>query len=132
MFEFLFDLIVGLILEFGIELGGAVLLDLVMRVIAKVFDSSRFQNAFLAFFAYLFFGVAMGAFSLLLFPHHLFHPSRFHGLSLIISPVITGLAMWLLGTELLEKGKQITRIESFGYAAVFAFGMALMRFLFTR
>jgi hypothetical protein len=136
MFEFLFELffefIVGVILEFAVELGGAVLLDLLLRGTADIFDSYRFQNAFLAWFSYLLCGGTMGGLSLLLFPHPLVHPGRFHGLSLITSPVITGFAMWFVGTELLEKGKKITRIESFGYAAVFAFGMALIRFLFTR
>jgi hypothetical protein len=79
---------------------------------------------------YLSLGTVFGFASLMLFPHPLFHPSRFHGVSLLVSPVLTGLAMSLMGMLRRKKGKQAARIESFGYGFTFALGMAIMRFLF--
>ena len=67
---------------------------------------------------------------LVLFPYPIFHPSKFHGVSLLASPILTGLAMSLMGTLLRRKGKQAMRIESFGYGFTFALGMAVMRFFF--
>ena len=131
LFE-LFALLLALLAEFAIELAGAALLDLILRGIAEVFDTSQFQNPMLAALGYVFMGGTAGGFSLALFPHPLVHPSRIHGISLIISPAVTGLARWLVGSVLRKKGTQITRIASFSYAAVFAFGIALVRFLFAR
>ncbi len=132
LFLELLGFLAGLFFEAILEFAGAALLDLILRAIAAVFDASKFQNPLLAYLGYVFLGGATGGFSLLLFPHPLFHPSRFHGISLIIGPAITGLAMWLVGAVLRSNQQKITRIESFGYGFAFAFGMALIRFLFTR
>jgi len=70
--------------------------------------------------------------SVLIFPHPLFHPSRIHGISLLISPVIAGLLMALLGSTLRKRGKKVVRLESFGYGFAFAFGMALIRLIYAR
>jgi hypothetical protein len=77
-------------------------------------------------------GVACGTMSVLVFPHPLVHPSRIHGISLVISPLITGSIMSLLGAELRRHGKESVRIESFGYGFTFAFGMAIVRLLFAK
>lgn len=76
-------------------------------------------------------GVAGGP-SLLLFPHPLVQPSRFHGIRLIVSPVLVGLGMSLVGLALRRRGKKGVQLESFGSGYTFAFGIALIRFLLTR
>jgi len=79
---------------------------------------------------YMFLGGVTGCLSLLLFPHPLFHPSRIPGLSVIVSPVLAGLGMWLAGAVLRKRNKRVMQIESFWYGSAFAFGMAIVRFLF--
>jgi hypothetical protein len=132
MFELLFELLLELLGEFLLELAVAAVLDLVLRAIAKVFEAFRFANPVLASVSYVLLGALAGGLSLLIFPHPLVHPSRLHGINLLVSPIATGLAMSLLGFMLSRYSKKVTRIESFGYGFAFAFGMALVRFFFAK
>ena len=88
MFEFLFELLAAILslvleafLEFAIEYAVAIL----GRALMAVFDTSEFENPYLACVGYVFLGGVAGALSLLLFPHRLFPPSRFPGISLVVS-----------------------------------------------
>lgn len=67
---------------------------------------------------YAFLGVLSGAFSLLILPHPLLrreHPTRFHGISLVISPIIVGLVLSSFGAVMRRWGKKVTPSETFGY-----------------
>jgi hypothetical protein len=77
-------------------------------------------------------GVSSGFLSVFLFPHHLVHPTRLHGISLLISPILTGLLMAQIGRTVRRWGRQPVRIESFGYGFIFALAMALVRFWLVR
>jgi hypothetical protein len=126
---FLFaEVIFEALFEFALEAA----FDLIFRAIAEVFEISELNNPLLACLGYLLFGAATGGLSLLLYPHPLFHPSRVHGISLLVSPILTGLAMWQVGSLLRTKNKKVIRIESFWYGFTFAAGMALARFYFTK
>jgi hypothetical protein len=74
-------------------------------------------------------GLALSFVSVLVLPHPLVHPSRFHGVSLLISPVITGLIMGFIGRTVRRRGKTPVQIESFAYGFTFAFAFALIRLL---
>jgi hypothetical protein len=56
---------------------------------------------------------------------------KFHGISLIITPVLAGLTMWGVGRIRRRRGEAVMRLDTFGYGFIFAFGMALIRYLFT-
>jgi predicted PurR-regulated permease PerM len=129
MLEFLLEMLLELVGEFLLELVMAAILDLVLRAIAKVFETLRFANPVLALASYVLLGALSGGFSLLIFPHHMVQ-SRLHGINLLVSPTATGLAMSLIGSMLSRQDKKVTRIESFGYGFAFAFGIALIRYLF--
>jgi hypothetical protein len=128
--EFLFEMLLGLVSEFLLELAVAAVLDVVLRSIAMLFETFRFANPVFASLSYVLLGASAGGLSLLIFPHHLVHPWRFHGISLLISPLVTGLAMSSVGSVLSRQGREVTRIESFRYGFALAFGIALVRFLF--
>jgi hypothetical protein len=123
--------ILEILLEAFSELVGAALLDIGSRALGKVFDPAISSRA-VAFFAYGLVGAFTGAYSVIVFPHPLVHPSRIHGISLLVSPVIAGLVMSLVGSMLRMRDKKVVRIESFGYGFTFAFGMAAVRFFFTK
>ncbi len=126
---FLFaEVIFEALFEFALEAA----FDLIFRAIAEVFEISALNNPLLACAGYVLLGGASGGLSLLLYPHALFHPSRVHGISLLVSPILTGLAMWQVGSLLQTKNKKVIRIESFWYGFTFAAGMALARFCFTK
>ena len=119
-----------LLFEFLLEFAVAALADLALRAIAKVFEIFQFENTLLASIIYALLGVSAGGLSLLIFPHRLVHSSRFHGINLLLSPILTGLAMSLIGSLLDRYGQKVTRIESFRYGFAVAFGIALVRFFF--
>jgi hypothetical protein len=74
-------------------------------------------------------GLALSFVSVFVLPHPLVHPSKFHGVSLLISPVITGLIMGFIGRTVRRRGKTPVQIESFAYGFTFAFAFAWIRFL---
>ena len=135
MGELLFELLLGvaeLLLDALFEFAAAALLDFLSRGISSLFDEFEISSPVFASFAYALLGVLSGALSVLIFPHPLIHPSRIHGISLLISPVIAGLLTALVGSTLRKRGKKVVRLESFGYGFAFAFGMALIRLIFAK
>ena len=74
-------------------------------------------------------GVGLGFLSVLVLPHPVVRPSRLHGMSLLISPVLTGLIMGFVGRSVRRRGKTPVQIESFAYGFTFAFAFALIRLL---
>lgn len=131
MDEFFVQLLLGFA-ELILELAAEGILDLLLRAIGEVFAGKRRVNPVLAALGYVCLGIGGGGLSLLPFPHRLAPRSRVHGVSLFVIPVLTGLFMSMLGAALRRRGKRSTRIESFWYGFAFAFGMALVRFLFVR
>jgi len=127
----LVELLLEIFFEAAFEFVAEAMTDLILRGLVAVFDTSEFTNPFVAYAGYVFLGGVSGGFSLLIFPRPLVHPSRIPGMSLLVSPLITGLAMWVLGAMVRKHGKKVMRIESFGYGFAFALGMALVRYVFT-
>jgi hypothetical protein len=73
-----------------------------------------------------------GVVSVLAVPHPLVKPSKIHGISLLISPLVTGLIMSQIGVWVRRRELGPVRIESFAYGFTFAFGIAIIRFLWLR
>ena len=74
-------------------------------------------------------GVIAGGLSLLLFNERLLARSAYPGLSLLLSPLGTGAAMHVLGARW-ENDDERPRLFSFRAGAIFAFGMAVVRFYY--
>jgi len=131
MGEILLELLFALA-ELLLELAGEAILDFALRAIAQVSEDLEISSPVLASVGYGLLGVLTGGLSLVIFPHPLFHPSRVHGISLLINPVIAGGVMSAIGSMLRRRDKRVVQIENFGYGFAFAFGMALLRFLFAK
>jgi hypothetical protein len=121
-----------LLLEVFFQVVVEAIVALVVRSVRNVLEESNAINPFLAGVGYFVLGIAFGIASLRVYPHPLFHPSKLHGISLVISPVITGFVMSQVGTVLRRKGKQAVRIESFGYGFTLALGLAIIRFIYVK
>ena len=119
----LFELFAEVILEVIFE----AVVSLFVRIIRSVFEGVDSESPVLAAFGYLVLGLFSGLASVFFLPHHLVHQSRFHGISLLISPLITGLIMSQVGALLRRKDKTTVRIESFFYGFTFALGIAIIR-----
>lgn len=108
------------------------LASLLTRAMSKLFNTISDVNPVVTALALGMLGVLVGFLSVVVYPHPLVHPSRLHGVSVIASPLITGFVMSQWGRLLRKHGRRVMPIESFGYGFVFAFAMALVRFLMLR
>jgi hypothetical protein len=106
------------------------IVDLMVRSTRNLRAESKPIGPVLAAVGYLSLGSGLGLLSIFLLPHALIPRSRFHGVSLVVSPVLTGLVMWQVGWSLRRQGKDSVQIESFGYGFTFALGVAMIRFFF--
>ena len=127
IFEFLFQIVFELVLQ----IFGELLVELGVRSLAEPFREREARNPFLAFVGYAFLGFIVGGLSLLVFPQSFVRSSNLHGISLFITPTLAGLVMSGVGWLRHRQGSRVIRLDSFSYGFIFAFGMALVRFLFT-
>jgi LytS/YehU family sensor histidine kinase len=131
--EFLIAILYGfseLFAEVLLEVFFETVFSVLVRIVHRVFDGVDSENPILSAIGYLAFGLVAGIASVWLLPHHLVHPSRYHGISLLISPMIAGLIMSQIGSFLRRKDKTTVRIESFLYGFTFALGIAIIRLVF--
>ncbi len=129
LIEFLLEIVFEAALQFA---GEAILVFFLTAITEAINPEEELRSPVMAAVGYLLLGAGTGGISLVWFPSPLVHPSRFHGISLIISPLLTGSLMALLGSILRKHNKRTVRLESFGYGFVFALGMAFVRFFFVR
>ena len=87
-------------------------------------------NKFLAVIIYFGLGAIAGVILTVIFPRRLVRGTPFPGLSLAVIPVLAALTMVGLGRLRRWQGRPLVRLDRFVYAFLFAFGMALARFLF--
>lgn len=124
--------LLGFVLEIVGEFLLEVIVSLILRALGAVFEEPDDVGPLLPALGYMLLGVIVGGFSLWLFPHPMFHPTRYRGISLLISPLATGSIMALLGFTLRRNYVQTTRIESFTCGFAFAFGLMIVRLFFVR
>lgn len=122
--------ILDILVEAFFQLALEAIIALFTRSIRNLFAESNMISPILAALGYLLLGLAAGAVTVLLFPHRLVPPSKIRGISLLVSPIITGLIMSQVGTLLRSKGKRAVQIESFVYGFTFALGVAIIRFAY--
>ena len=132
MLEFLLELLLGIFFEAAFEFVANLLGALILHVFEWLFARGEIATPFFAFLAFLSFGGAAGLLSLLLLPHPLVHRARIPGISLVVSPILAGLGMALVGSALRRRNKEPTQIESFAYGSAFALGMSIVRFFLAK
>ena len=126
------------LLEAFLELIAAAVLDLASRALLGLFKGvagALKDNRVLMGLVYVLLGALAGGLSLLLLPHPLIrhgHPTRFHGISVLISPIVTGFVLSAVGGILRRLGKKVTPVETFACGFAFALGMAVVRLLFAK
>jgi hypothetical protein len=118
-----------LLAEFLVELVFGLLLSFLWRKVRAARWKSRRVSLWLILPLLGVVGAAVGWISILIIPSPVFHPGRVHGLSLIVSPLLTGVAMAYIGSNLRRRKEMPAPLESFSGGFTFALGMALVRFL---
>ncbi len=154
--EVLFEILIGFVLRLiGAVLGGIleVLLQVVVQFLFSVFGHaiSTFAQAtanvvghavlapwrardqvgpLVAVVGYQLYGAAVGGLSLLVFPAHLVADPGARQLNLVVTPVLSGLAMVGVGAWRRRHEQTLIRLDSFAYGWCFAMAMALVRWKF--
>jgi hypothetical protein len=87
-------------------------------------------SPFLAGFGCLVLGTVAGITTLLLFPDRLWPAAPVPGVSLVVSPLLTGFVMQRYGQWKADHHRKPTFLASFAGGALFAFPMPVLRFIF--
>jgi hypothetical protein len=103
----LLDAIAEIFLEVLLEFVSEMMMDLIFRGLRKFSRPVSWSSPFLAAFLFVLPGAVIGLLSVFVFPHPLLHPSRVHGISLLISPLLTGLAMSQVEHILRRHGREV-------------------------
>lgn len=128
------EAVVGLILQIVFEVFGYLLFEVAAALgwesLKQALRRDRYVNPVLATLGQVLIGAAAGGLSLLAVPSRLTEATLFPGVSVILSPLVTGLAMDELGDRWVGRGKEPPALFNFRAGASFAFGMAVVRFLY--
>ncbi len=122
--EILFELLAELLFQ----VFGEILVELGLHAVAEPFR--RKPNVWLAVLGYTLLGALLGALSVWAFPNHLTRDGWPRALNLVLTPVLAGLAMTLLGRWRAHRGDAVLRIDRFACGYLFALAVALVRFNF--
>lgn len=122
-------------MEILLELLAELFLQFICEAIADfgIHKSARRKelSPHLAALGYLTFGACLGFASLLIFPESFIQTEGLKLVNLLGTPILLGFIMLTIGRVRNRKGKATVRMEQFFYGFLFAFGLALVRFLFT-
>jgi hypothetical protein len=122
--EFLAEIVVQVAFEALVELG--------FHAAREPFRRSKAVNAGVATIGYAIFGAIAGGVSLWIFPASFITSHSARVANLVVTPVVAGAVMSAFGAWRRRRGEELLRLDRFAYAMVFAFAMAVVRFVFSR
>lgn len=128
--EIIFEIVFQFFVEIFIQVFAEALFELGFYSLAEALNRKGRRNPFLASMGYLLWGGIMGIVTLWVFPTLMIKNPALRILNLVFTPIIAGLAMSAMGSWRRKKGQDPLRIDSFFYGALFAFGMAIIRYLY--
>jgi hypothetical protein len=126
----LFELLLQLLLEILGQILFEIVVGLGWESLKHSLRGERKATPVLAGVGHLLMGLIAGVVSLMVFGRRLTPTSVFPGLSLVAAPIGTGLAMHGLGEFWNQRGRDRPVLFTFRAGAIFAFGMALVRFVY--
>jgi hypothetical protein len=127
----MFAIIIEFVLEVLLQFVGELIVELFIRTGASIPWVNKAATNLLTALVYFGIGAFIGWVSLWFFPKAFVRSESLHGISLVITPVLSGLMMAAIGWVRTQRGELALQIERFSYGFVLAFGMALIRFYFT-
>jgi hypothetical protein len=129
--EFIGEIILGFLVEVLIPAVAEIAFEFLLHCLGEPFIRRESRIPAMAGIGYFLIGLMLGGLSLLVFPQSFVRSENFHGISLLITPVVVGLLMSTIGRWRLRQGKTLLRLDSFVYGFVFALPLALVRFVYT-
>jgi len=124
IFELLFEIFGELLLQIVLEL----LFELGLRSLQQPFKKT--PNPLLGGVGYALFGAIAGGLSLWWFPQLFITSHAGRIANVIITPLLSGLAMAALGAWRRRRDQPTILLDRFAYAFIFAMAMALVRLRF--
>lgn len=128
--EFLFEIIFQFAAEILLQACFELLAELGFHSLADTFRRPR--NPVFSTIGFILWGAIAGAVSLLIFPSSPIADPMLRQINLVATPLAVGIVMAMIGRTRLKRGQGLVRLDQFGYAFVFAFAMALVRFIWAR
>jgi hypothetical protein len=117
--------------EIVLQLLGELLLELGFHSTGDSFRDRSRAHPLLGRLGALLLGAIAGALTRIAWPGPIFDPGPFRGISLIVSPLVTGFVMDRYGEWRERRGGSRSVFATFWGGALFAFGMAIVRFVWT-
>jgi hypothetical protein len=131
MIDDLLGLLVNLILEVLLELAAELGVEVVgRRVFASVLGDADKVSGWWSSVGQLVLGLAAGGSTLLIVPGAVFRRGPVPGVSLLFAPAITAVLVDLLGSQWEARRGWRPALFTLRAGALFAFGMALVRFVY--
>ena len=127
--DFLFELLVQLVIEVIGQLLVEGLFELGLESLTHPFRTEQESSPIFAAIGHLLMGAGAGAISLVVLPHRVVPHSPLPGLSLVLSPLANGVVMHAIGRRWNDYPNDRPALFSFRAGVLFAFAMALVRFL---
>ena len=128
--EIIFEIVFQFFVEIFIQIFAEALFELGFYSLAEALNRKERRNPVLASIGYLLWGGIIGLITIFVFPTLMIKNQVLRILNLFLSPVLAGLAMSAIGSWRRKRGQDTLRIDSFIYGALFAFGLAIMRYLY--
>ena len=133
--EILFEALVALWQVLGevfLQTVGEVIFEVIGHGMRETFRRPKPLAPWLAVVGYLAWGAIIGSLSLWLFRDHFIQSQWLRIVNLFLTPIIAGLVMAKVGAWRRNREQQPLRLDSFAYGFAFAFGMALVRYIWAK
>lgn len=133
--EELFALLFAAIAELIVEAFGELLFCTLLKTLYRVFVAvvgKQVVSTLGTICMMLVTGVFFGFISVWLIPHPIVRPSRVHGISVVLSPLLVGFASSQMDRLYSDTENRESAVQSFRNGALFAFAMAMVRYWFVQ
>jgi len=128
--EIIFEVLFSIFGELVLQLLAELLAEFGLHSLAETVHPRKERNPIVAFFGYALLGVIIGSLSLLIFPELLLNHKSHSIANIVITPILAGFVMMVVGIIKRRKHKTIIRLDSFSYGYIFALMMATTRYIF--
>ena len=122
--------LLGLLGELLLQVVFEVLAEFGLRSLGEPWRRPREISPGFAALGYTIYGAVAGALSLLVFPVAMLLTPWMRVANLVVTPLLAGLVMSMMGAWRRRRGEDLIRLDRFSYGVLFALAMALVRFFF--
>jgi hypothetical protein len=127
--EIIVELVLSFVWEILLQIVGELFVELGLRSVRDSFRQRGRAHPALAALGVIVLGGVGGVLTSVIWPTRVFAAGPLPGVSLLMSPLLSGLAMESLGRWKEGRGQARSYISTYWGGALFAFAMALVRFL---